>query len=176
MKLADELSLGLRSTHSYCERVIKITNSDLDVYTLEELIPRRASLNKPVVNLINSIPDKYEKWLIADYPEPWFRDITSREGLSSQFPTDRTIFTWQGGLEELIPDVFDLIARTSDHSLDECVLIDSVSSRAVEAVRHGLSAIIYVYPDRLEHEFALRGILETEEEVLHPDTSRRADI
>lgn len=175
-KMADELSLGLRSTHSYCEDVIKITNSSLDVCTLEERVPARASLNKPVINLVNSIPDKYEKWLISDYPESWFQSITSRENLSLLFPTDRTIFIAQGDLENMVPKVFDYITRASGHSLDECVLIDSISSRAVEAVRHGLSAIIYVYPDRLEHEFALRGMLETEKEVLHPQTSRRVDI
>ena len=76
----------------------------------------------------------------------------------------------------MIPNVFDYITLASGHSLDECVLIDSVSSRAVKAVRHGLSSIIYVYPDRLEHEFALRGMLETEEEILHPETSKRVDI
>jgi hypothetical protein len=176
MKMADELSLGLRSTRSYCESVIKITSSNLDVITLDELIPRRASLNEPVMNLINSIPEKYEKWLVSDYPESWYQDIASRVDLSSQFPTNRTIFTSQGSLEEMVPGVFDYIVRASDHSIDECVLIDSVSSRAVEAVRHGLSSIIYVYPDRLEHEFALRGILETEEEVLHPEISKRVEI
>lgn len=176
LKLADELSLGLRSTHSYCERVIKTTNSRLDVYALEELIPAKISLNKPVINLINSIPEKYEIWLISDYPDPWFQDIVSREEFSSQFSADRTIFTSQGDLKKMVPEVFDYIIRASGHSLDECVLIDSVSSRAVAAVRHGLSSIIYVYPDKLDHEFALRGILKTEKEVLHPQTSRRVDI
>lgn len=176
VKLADELSLGLLSTHSYCESVIKITKSDLDIDTLEELIPRWASLNKPVMKLLNSIPDKYEKWLVSDYPESWYQVIASRENLSSKYPAKRTIFVSQGDLREMVPRVFDYLARVSSRSLDECILIDSESSRAVAAVRYGLSSIIYVYPDRLEHEFALRGILETEEEVLHPDTSKRVDI
>jgi hypothetical protein len=175
-QLAEELSLGLRSTHSYCESVIQLTNSSLDINALEPLILSRASLNKSVMNLFNSIPDKFEKWLISDYPESWFRVLTSRMGLSEQFQTDRTIFTSQGGLEAMVPEVFDYITSASGHSLDECVVIDSVSSRAVQAVRYGLSAIIYVYPERLEHELALRGILETQEEVLHPQTSRRVDL
>ncbi len=174
--LADEVSLGVRSTHSFCDSVIKITNSTLDSNTMNSFITDKASLNQPVMNLINSIPDKYEKWLVSDYPETWFHEIASREDLHSSFPSDQTIFTSRGDLEKMVPDVFDYIARASNHSLDECVLIDSVSSRAVKAVRHGLSAIIYVYPDRLEHELALRGMLETEEEVLHPETSRRVDI
>lgn len=175
-QLAEELSLGLKSTHSYCESVVHLTNSSLDVSALEQLILSRASLNKSVMNLFNSVPDKFEKWLVADYPESWFQVLTSRMGLSEQFPTDRTIFTSQGGLKTMVPEVFDYITSASGHSLDECVLIDSVSSRAVQAVRYGLSAIIYVYPERLEHELALRGILETQEEVLHPQTSRRVDI
>jgi len=175
-KLADQLSLGMISPHSYCDGVIKITNSTLDIITLEELIPRRASLNKSVMNLINSVSGEYEKWLVSDYPESWYQEIASREDLSSMYPAERMIFTSQGDLEKMVPDVFDYLARASGHSLDRCVLIDSKSSRAVEAVRHGLSSIIYVYPDRLKHEFALRGILETEEEVLHPDISKRVDI
>lgn len=175
-KLADELSLGLRSTHSYCDSVLKSTDSSLDVNTLDEMIPSKASLNKPIMYLIDSIPDKFEKWLISDYPESWFQEITSRTDLSSHFPIDRTIFTSQCDLKEMVPMVFTYIGRTSGHPLDECVLIDSISSRAVKAVRCGLSSIVYVYPERLEHELALRGILETEIEVLHPQTSRRVDI
>jgi hypothetical protein len=175
-QLAEELSLGLRSTHSYCESVIQTTNSSLDVNALEPLILSRASLNKSVLNLFNSIPEKFEKWLISDYPESWFQILSSRMGLLEQFPLDQTIFTSQGGLAAMVPDVFDYITSASGHSLDECVLIDSISYRSVQAVRFGLSAIIYVYPERLEHELALRGILETQEEVLHPQTSRRVDI
>ena len=174
--LADELSLGLRSPHSYCEQLIKTTNSHLDAKSLEDLILSKASLNNPVINLINSIPDNFEKWLISDYPESWFQVISSGEDCLADFSRDRVIFTSEGDLDEMVPMVFDFATRASGHSLDECILIDSVSSRAVESVRHGLSAIIYVYPDKLEHEFALRGILKTEQEILHPPTSIRVDI
>ena len=175
-KLADELSLGLVSTNAFCKGVIRATNSDLDEETLEDLIPRNATLNTPVIDLVSSISRNYEKWLISDYPESWFQKISSRLDLSSQYPNERIIFVSHGGLKKIVPDVFDYISLISQRSLDECLLIDSMYSRAVGAVRHGLSSIIYVYPERLEHEFALRGILETDVEVLHPETSRRVDI
>jgi hypothetical protein len=175
-RLAEELSLGVRSPHSYCEQVITTTNSQIDPNTLEELILSKASLNYPVINLIYSIPDKIETWLISDYPESWFKIISSKDERLSKFSRERVIFTSQGGLEQMVPMVFNFASQASGHSIQECIIIDSISSRAVAAVRYGLSAIIYVYPEKLEHEFALRGILEIEQEVLHPKTSRRVDI
>jgi hypothetical protein len=175
-QLADELSLGLISPLSYCERVIKTTNSRIDAKTLEELILGGAALNNTVINLIDSIPDKFEKWLISDYPESWFQVISSREDYLAKFSRDRIIFTTQSKLKDMVPLIFNFVVQASGHSLEECILIDSISSRAVEAVRQGLSAIIYVYPDKLEHEFALRGILKTEQEVLHPQSSSRVDL
>ena len=175
-ELADKLTLGIISYQSYCEGAIKVTQSSLATDTLEDLIISGAAIDLPLLDLINSISGKYGKWLISDYPEEWYQKIAPRTELTSYFSSDHTIFTKNGGLERLVPGVFDYLAKASSHLLDECILIDSKSSRAVKAVRHGLSAIIYVYPERLEHEFALRGIFETNVEVLHPQTSKRVEI
>lgn len=174
--LADKLSLGIISSQSYCESVIYYSHASLDINTLEDLITNSASLNSPCLDLINSIPGNFEKWLISDFPEEWFQKIASRTELSAYFSSDQTIFTIKGGFERMVPGVFDYLAKVSGKTLDECILIDSKSSRAVKAVRYGLSAIIYVYPERLEHEFALRGIFETNVEVLHPQISKRVEI
>lgn len=174
--LAEKLSLGVMSARAYCAAAINITHSNFEIDTLEVLIQGRASLNQPVMDVLDPIPAKYEKWLISDYPESWFREIALRTNLTSQFPADRTIFTSQSDLYKMVPMNFEFISRASGHPLDECVLIDSLSSRAVQAVRGGLSAIIYVYPEKLEHELALRGLLETELEVLHPQTSIRVKM
>jgi len=140
------------SPQSFSEHVIKTTNSHFDAKTLDELILNRTSLNDPVLNLINSIPDKFGKLLISDYPESWFQVISSMEDRLAKFSRDRVIFSTQGNLEEMVPLFFNFVTRVSGHSLDECILIDSVSSRAMGAVRHGLSAITYEYPDKLKHE------------------------
>jgi hypothetical protein len=47
---------------------------------------------------------------------------------------------------------------------------------AVEAVRHQLASIVYVYPQRLVHELALQKILLLDADVMHPTSSDRIAI
>jgi len=172
-KLADELSLGLFSAQKYCEQAIKCCNLDISADVLETKILREAFLREPILNLMEELSPKFNLWLISDFPETWFKEITKNEDRLDLFLGNRILFTSVSKLSRMIPDIFYYITQSTNSPIDECFLVDGVSARAIEAVKHGLQSTIYVYPQRLEHELAMRKILKTDNEVIHPPSSER---
>jgi hypothetical protein len=56
--------------------------------------------------------------------------------------------------------------------MDDCLVIDPDSARSVEAMKHGLATIIYVYPERLKHEAGFAGIRQTECQCSAPNARK----
>lgn len=135
-----------------------------------------ASLNQPAIDLIAKIPQEYERWLVVDYPADWYRELSGRWGLQDIFPLRQTIYISGLKLTRLVPEIFYRLPSCASRRMDECLVIDPISKRAVAAMRHGMASIIYVYPDRLKHELALQGILPTDMDVMHPTSSERVKM
>ncbi len=172
-KLAEEFSLGLFSAQKYCEQAIKCCNINISADVLETKIKKEAFLRKPILALMEGLSPMFNLWLISDYPKVWLEEITKNEDRLGQLFGDRILYTSAFQLNRMVPDIFYYITRGANSPMDECFMIDGMSSRAIEAVKHGLQSTIYVYPQRLEHELAMRKILKTDNEVLHPSSSER---
>jgi FMN phosphatase YigB (HAD superfamily) len=174
--LAGELTLGKITSQQFCQQAIAVCQSSLDAAELASRIIAAASLNESVTGLIAKIPATYERWLVVDYPADWYQELAARWKLDSLFQENRTVFSAELKLLRTIPEIFYLLPQKAGRAMDDCLVIDPESARSVEAMKHGLATIIYVYPERLKHELALQGIWQTEANVLHPAASERVSL
>jgi hypothetical protein len=171
--LAEELSIGKITLSVYCKQAIALCGSREAVSDLKHNITASAPLRYPIAELIGKIPDTYERWLVVEFPMEWYEELSARWKISSLFSENRIVITSQLELKRMVPDIFYLLPRIARRTIEECVIVDALSARAVEAIKHGLASIIYVYPERLKLELALQGIWPTDADVMHPTSSER---
>jgi hypothetical protein len=123
--------------------------------------------------MIGEIPDRYERWLVVDYPQAWYEQLSDRAQIDTLFPGDRLIFVEQLELLSMTPDIFYRLPQKAKRPMQECIIIDGDAGRAVQSLKHGLAAIFYVYLERLKLELALQEIWQTDADVMHPTSSQR---
>jgi beta-phosphoglucomutase-like phosphatase (HAD superfamily) len=157
--MAQELSLGQIDSQLFCRRSVESNGINISIDDLETQIKTAVTVRTSVLEVIEHLPEAYQIWLIADYPPEWYQSFAERLNLNPYFPEDRLIFTARSHLKRIDPDIFYHIVQQADQPIDACVMVDGISGRAVHAVRHGLSSIIFVDATRLIREFTLRGIL-----------------
>jgi hypothetical protein len=171
--LVEEVALGKTNARDYCEQALAVCQSKIAVATLEEKVIRSASLRRPVATLIGEIPDRYERWLVVDYPQDWYNTLPEQAQLDALFPSNRMIFTAQLEMQRMVPDVFYRLPQKAHRPMQDCIIIDADAGRAVESMKHGLASIFYVYLERLKMELALQEIWQTDADVMHPTSSER---
>jgi len=158
-ELVQELYIGQIDGRAYCRMTVQQCQIDFDVEVLETRVIQRAALQPSILETLDSLPSSYQRWLISDYPLEWFRPIAERLDIHSRFPEDRILFTSTCGLTRLVPDIFYQIVHRSNQSVKDCMIIDSETPRAIQAVRHELSSTIFVDAKRLKKDFVLRKML-----------------
>src|SRR3990172_1079327 len=158
-ELIQELYIGQIDGRSYCRMAVHRCQSALEAEDLETKITHRAALQPLILETVDTLPSSYQRWLISDYPAEWFRPIAERLDLFSCFQEERIVFTSSCRLTRLVPDIFYHIVHQSNQSIKDCMIIDSVTPRAIQAVRHGLSSTIFVDAKRLKRDFSLRKML-----------------
>jgi hypothetical protein len=175
-ELAEELSLGRIAASDYSEQTIALCDASVEPSELYRRIIESASLRQPIAELIERMPASYERWLIVDFPADWYQAVSQRWSVHSLFSEERTLVTSELKLSRMVPEVFYHLPSIAGRSMDECIIVDACSARAVQSMEHGLASIIYVYPERLRLELALQGIWQTEADVMHPTSSERVEI
>jgi FMN phosphatase YigB (HAD superfamily) len=173
---AEELALGKITATEYCTRSIDEVGSSIDPSTMEKRLLEAMCLREEVIAIIRDLPSKYDCRLISDLPLDWYKQISTKVGSEFPVPDDQIVFTSALNIKRMVPDIFHALPASVNCTMTECIVVDAVSARAVEAVKSGFASIIYVYPNHLKHEFALQQILIAENEVLHPQSSERARI
>jgi hypothetical protein len=174
--LSEQLALGRITPQDYCQRAVLTCHADLAATELARRITASAEINAPVTGMVGKIATSHECWLVVDYPASWYQVLAARRELHPLFAENRILYTTDLKLTRMTPDVFYILPQRIDQPMADCLVIDPVSSRAVEAMRHGLATILYVYPARLKHELALQGIWQTEDNVMHPAASERVNL
>ena len=171
-----ELTLGQLGPAAFCQQIIDAGSNHLQVGELESRLIDRMRLEPDVVQVIQEIPNTYQKWLLIDYPNAWVEQCRDVKGFAEYFPEDRRIVANSLKVEQFGPKFYSAVPEQVDLQMSDCLLVDADSARAIGAIRHGLASIIYVYPEHLKHELALQKIIQTDTEVLHPSSSERVDI
>lgn len=157
--LCEDLSLGRINTHHFCTRAVELVDSNISIDTFETQLKESFSVRTPVLEVIASLPESYQIWLISDLPQEWYQSLAGRFNLKTYFPENRLIFSADAHAQRLDPDIFYYVTRIANQPFDTCVIVDGLSSRAVHAIRHDLSSTIFLDARRLIHDFTLRGIL-----------------
>ena len=174
--LSEQLALGRITPQDYCQGAVLACHSDLAATEVARRITASAEINAPVTGMVGKIAASHDCWLVVDYPASWYRELAERWKLASIFPENRILYSSDLKLLRMTPEIFYLLPQQVNQPMADCLVIDPDSARAVQAMRHGLATIIYVYPARLMHELALQEIWQTEENVMHPTASERVNL
>ncbi len=166
LQLTTDLGLGCISAQEFCDILIQEYNHALTVEGLETAIKNAVELRRDVLDVIADLPGDVERWILCDYPKEWYE--SARHGSVNDGLPDRALFTSEGRLSRLTPDIFYHLSRASGHPLNTCLMIDQMTPRAVDAIKHGLHAAIFVDSWRLRREFVLRRMLPPPPGFVHP--------
>jgi len=158
-RLAEELYLGKIDGRSFCRGVVEAAGIRVTPERLEGKLLSAALPHIPALEVLAQLPSDYRIWLVSDYPREWFGGLSSKLERYPFFSPERLIFTADYRLEKLVPEIFPLLVRDAGQPRESCVLIDGDSARAVEAVKCGLPAELYVDAFRLRRSFLLRKML-----------------
>lgn len=155
---AEQLALGQIDSGDFCRRAAHICGSDISPAGCESALRSVLHLREDVLAILHELPRTVTRWLLCGLPQEWVADAL-RSRLMDEVAPENMYFTVQTPLSRLTPDLFT--AWTSDTGLPAgaCMMVDAETPRAVEAVRHGLHAAIYVDAKRLRREFVLRRML-----------------
>jgi hypothetical protein len=173
--LADELALGTLTPADYCQQAVAICQSAMIAADLERRI-LATPIRPPMADLVSKLPSAYERWLVVDYPPAWYEKLAADWQIPSLFPYGRVISIPDLGLVNVTPDIFYRLPQAVGRRMDECIVVDGLSARTVAAMKHGLAAVFYVYPERLKLELALQNIWQTNADVMHPTSSERVNF
>jgi hypothetical protein len=174
--LAEEAALGKLSPAAYCEASLAVCKSTMPASALEQELIAAAALRQPLAQLIQEIPATYERWLVVDYPQAWYEQLSDRAQIDALFGGNHLIFIEQLELLSLLPDVFYRLPQKATRPMSECIIIDGDANRAVQSMKHGLTSVFYVYVQRLKLELALQEIWQTNVDVMHPTSSERVKL
>lgn len=156
---AEQLGVGRISPLDYCGRALEISTGSGSAEQLEARILASLQPSAGVLGVMGNLPVGCQRWLASDYPTGWLQILLVNHGLEEWFPTDRVVEIARLGLKRMVPEVFAEILRCVRQSRETVMLVDADATRAVAAVREGVSATVYVEPRRLLRDFALRKLV-----------------
>jgi hypothetical protein len=171
--ITSKLSLGKIDATKYCEEIIQACRCSCDPAAFQNEICNNLSIRPEVVEIFSTLPEPTYLRLVSDQPISWIEANKSRDAIKKLISQEHIIFTESLNIERLAPDIFYHLVRWANCTMNECMLVDADTQRATSAITHGLSSTIYVYPRRLRHELALRGLIDLETDVLHPGLATR---
>ena len=169
--LCEALALGRASPRSFCGTIAEMVGLTIKAELLEGKILKHIEADTRALKTIDRLPEVYERWLVVDYPPAWFEAAAERMGVRRFFQSDRIIKLAECGLEQLMPDAVDYLARKPGIPPAERLLIDVSHRRAIQALRSGMHAAIYVDPRRLEREFTMRYLIPGSQPIHQPGGS-----
>ncbi len=152
----EDLAIGRQDDLAFCQAVCAIAGVEIAPVTLREAVVAAFEPKPRVVQTIQQLPRAVQRWLIVDYPRAWFERGADLFGIYPCFPEDHLIFLTESRLGRLVPDVFDFLAHRAQLRLDQCLVVDEESHRAVAALDYGFPSAIFVDARRLEREFVMR--------------------
>jgi hypothetical protein len=165
------LATGRMDDLAFCQALGKAFGAKSSPAELRDRILDGMIPNQGAFEVARMLPEAIQRWLVVDLPAKWFERVDWLLGLHACFPPERRISLPASYLERLIPDVFDHLAIQAQLPLQECLLIDASTRRAVQALNHGLSTELYVDNRRLERALVLRNIIDRPQPVHKPATT-----
>ncbi len=157
--MCEELYLGKIDEMAFLKSVCSKGKLEIKPEDLRGKMLAAAQPTPDVVETINSLPDSVGRWLVIDYPQPWFDKITERLGIGHCFTQKQFVFLSKCGLSRLVPDVFKYLTEHVKKDPEECLFFDLQSRRSVQALNYGMASAIFVDARRLKREYLLRKMV-----------------
>jgi FMN phosphatase YigB (HAD superfamily) len=164
--MCEELYLGKIDELVFLKTVCSKGKLEIKPEDLREKALAAAQPIPEVVETINLLSETVGRWLVIDYPKPWFEKIAERLGIRRCFTDKQFIFLAQSGLSRLGPDLFKYLAATVKKDPEDCLFFDLQSRRSVQALNYGMASAIFVDSRRLKREYLLRKMI-AENYVMH---------
>ena len=157
--MKEELAIGAISFDEFCNSLSEISKTNLTPLEVQNLISKKATIDPDLIAVAKEFGDQYDLRIISDFPPELQKTVIENNDLKAIFPPDKSILCSDINLTQLTPDIFFHSTNISRHPMENCILVDSNSARAVAAVRSGLSSIIYLDVPRFRRELVLREML-----------------
>jgi hypothetical protein len=155
----EKLVIGQSSDLEFLQAFLDSTGLESSREQLRSEILARFMPDPPALQMIDILPDSFERWLVVDLPPAWYAALYDRLDLSSTFSPERTIFLGLSELPRLVPDLFYYLSRRVQQPAQRCLLFDPSVKRAIQGINHQFPTAHYVNPRLLEREFYLRGMI-----------------
>lgn len=151
----EALALGQIDAAEFCARAVEICASTLTPAECEASLRAALVPREDVRAIVRELPAHVAQWVLCGLPREW----VDMAALAPDTMPERWLFTQEMHLPHLTPEVFAAWTTRAGLPLRACLMFDAETPRAVEAVKRGLHAAIYVDPKRLRREFILRRML-----------------
>jgi hypothetical protein len=169
----EQLALGQLDGIAFCRLISEISRTGVSADALQDALLAAFTPMPEVVSSINLLPEKYIRWLVVDYPRPWFGHIFDRLLVYDCFCDENILFLTEMNLPHFVPDALEALVQRSGYRRDQCLFLDYSSQRAVSALDAGYLPVIFVDATLLRREFILRHFTSSEPLEHRPANIRR---
>lgn len=167
-QLSEKLALGQIDDLQFFNEIFAAGKISLDAGDILPKVKERMLPDPRTLAAINLLPAKYQRWLICEFPQDWYEQISKKHGLNGIFNDDHVIFLSKTGLERITPEIFDFLPERVGDTLENCLYFDRDPKRVIAAINRTFPAVIYVDPTRLEREFVMRNFIDRHQPVHTP--------
>lgn len=160
----EQLALGQIDAAGFCARAVEICASPMTPDECEAALRKALQPREDALAVVHDLPASVARWVLCGLPREW----VDAAALAPQIAPERWLFTCEMHLPHMTPDVFAAWTTAARLPMGACLMVDADTPRAVEAVRRGLHAAIYVDAKRLRREFVLRRMLPPPPGFVYP--------
>jgi hypothetical protein len=158
-KWTDQFCLGRMTSGDYFKTLVKDGKLEIDPDAWEKKVVTDCSVSKRVLEVINLLPRRLDRWLISDLPPAWLEGTGMIRALQSDFDPEKIAFLSEFDLEMILPDLWKNLPETTDTHYKNILFFDREPKRVISAINHGIPSAVYVDPRRLEREIVIRGFI-----------------
>ena len=123
---------------------------------IREDFNRRVKINPEMVELIESLHEKYKTVLLSNAMEEWLEKILAKNDLFRLF--DTTVISAKEKIAKPSAEIFRLALSRAGVSADEAVFIDDNRKNTDGAMTAGIDGIVFTGVTALKDELAAHGI------------------
>ena len=160
--LVRSLALGAIDAGILRERICEMSKGKVSQDQFLGSVLNTKALDRELLRVIDELRETYDLYLISQYPREWLETLLNRFDEKKRFEYTNIIYCAEGGLQNLIPDLFYLVNRLTGKQMENCLLVDGRAEYLSAALRMGLQAVVYVDAFRLRREFVLRSMLRND--------------
>jgi hypothetical protein len=141
---------------SLVREACQIAHAQTDPDMVKSLVYQKILHDQQALQIIQTLPDHFQKWLLVDYPAGWCKPVLDNLTAEKWFAPDRILQVIDFQLIRLIPDLYYSLGQRLRLQKDEFLVFDASVKRVIQGVNNGFHSAIFTNPRMLAREFFLR--------------------